>query len=157
MSSRRDLEGLPVLNESACKTPAHEASVLQFVSERMRNKDGESGQHSDEMSGFRKGLNDIQYRARHADRPLLIRFLEQMVQVESREKREELVKLVASIPGDEAATALARVAVFDLNESVRKQAIESLRERETKSVRPVFLAAMQHPWAAAADNAAAAL
>ena len=54
-------------------------------------------------------------------------------------------------------TKAARRAVFDLSPIVREEAVNALRGRGYEEAREVFLAAMRHPWAPAADHAAEAL
>jgi hypothetical protein len=92
-----------------------------------------------------------------SQKELLIQPLEQLYQVEHRSVRGGLVSTLGQINAKEATRALARRAVFDLSPLVRGAAVEQLRKRSLDDARPVFLAAMRHPWSAAADHAALAL
>src|SRR5262249_46647007 len=69
----------------------------------------------------------------------------------------ELVYTLERIPGRESTEALARLAVFDLSERVRRSAFWVLRERRRDQARGVFLEALRHVWAPAAGHAATAL
>jgi hypothetical protein len=83
--------------------------------------------------------------------------MEQMIQTENRELRRALISLLIAIKGKEATEAIARRAVFDLSPEVRGVAIKALANRSRDEARSVFLDALRHPWAPAADHAAVAL
>src|SRR5262249_27653159 len=73
------------------------------------------------------------------------------------EVRLALVRTLSAVPGKEATRGLAARAVFDLSPEVRQAAFTLLKKRKADEVRPVLLAALRHPWPAAADHAALAL
>jgi hypothetical protein len=56
-----------------------------------------------------------------------------------------------------ARRTIARRAVFDPSQEVRRAARWVLRDGDPSDVRPVFLAALRHAWPPAADHAARAL
>src|SRR5262249_39116645 len=91
------------------------------------------------------------------DAPLYVRPLEQMLQCETPLVRRDLVKVLSLIKGKEATQAIARRAVFDPCRLVRETAVEALQKRDAGEAREVFLSALRHPWAPAADHAALAL
>ena len=90
-------------------------------------------------------------------KPVVVRPLEQMYQTEFTGARAALVESLSATEGKEATQALARRAIFDLVPSVRRQAVKELKGRTLDDARPIFLAALRHPWPAAADHAAIAL
>src|SRR5262249_36535291 len=67
------------------------------------------------------------------------------------------VNLLALIPHPQATRALARVAVFAADESVRAAAIEGLSVRRERDYTAVLAEGLRYPWPAAARNAADAI
>src|SRR5262249_42993531 len=104
------------------------------------------------------GLKHFLYDSVKAtDADLLVRPFEQTYQTESPGLRVDLVTVLNKVKGKQATQAIARRAVFDLSPVVREAAVKALSSREYADAREVFLAAMRHPWAPAADHAAMAL
>jgi hypothetical protein len=64
---------------------------------------------------------------------------------------------LGSIGPGVARRTIARRAVFDPSQEVRRAARWALRGGDPTDVRPIFLAALRHPWPPAADHAARAL
>jgi hypothetical protein len=160
LQTREDLNGLPLLKGNACQTSAAQADVLGETSFRVRRRQGPDGRSSSAFDAAElcDSLADLGERVEGiADRRLLIRPLEQMIQHERAVVRAELVRTLATIQGKEATESIARRAVFDLSPLVRQSAIEALRRRDLAEAREVFLTACGHPWAPAADHAALAL
>jgi hypothetical protein len=81
----------------------------------------------------------------------------QMLSVEDATIRLLLVRQLARIKGPAASEALARVALFDLAENIRDQAIQALSQRPAEEYGATLLTGFRHPWAPAADHAAEAL
>jgi hypothetical protein len=173
IEKRSDLRGLPLQDEKSCRLSTEHAITLRQVSAETRRAQGllarllESGRArpSDrepspdlgvtgvaEMCKCLNGLSE-----RYGKRKSLARPLEQMYQTETLPVREVLIGKLAEIKGKEATEALARRAVFDLASHVRDAAVKALQERSRDEARPIFLAALEHPWAPAAEHAAWAL
>jgi hypothetical protein len=53
-----------------------------------------------------------------------------------------------------STSAIAQLAIFDINADVRKFAIQSLRERPGSEYRPLLMKALRYPWAPIARHAA---
>jgi hypothetical protein len=184
LASRKDLKGLPLLLGKACETDKAQAKVLgtvslkfrslqstaqreeqRFLSKRSKSQSqSHSYQNYDEEQAFRelgyvdKGLKEYLHTSIESkDSALLVRPLEQTYQTESPGLRVELVLALNRVKGKQATKALARRAVFDTSPAVREAALKALSKREYPEAREVFLAAMRHPWAPAADHAAEAL
>jgi hypothetical protein len=87
------------------------------------------------------------------DKPLLPG-LTQILAAESRELRLGLVENCRGTSNAEATAALARMAIFDPDPAVRKEAVDALRPRPAKESHAVLLAGLRYPWAPIAQQAA---
>jgi hypothetical protein len=184
---RADLRGLPLLAESECLSSKDAAKLLAAISRRVRPiqlgeravpwrssykrgalfKDGqvvpvertELDPFGHEAQAAIAEMTDFLRRCRrsYANEPLAVGPLLQIFGPEAEAVREELVGALASIDGKEATVALAKLAVFDLSPKVRGSATAALILSKAADARPVFLAALRHVWAPAADHAAHAL
>jgi hypothetical protein len=83
--------------------------------------------------------------------------LAQMLQVEGRSVRSQLIKMLQASEAPGATSVLVQRAVFDLSAEVRGEAIAALKKRPLATVRPLLLAALRYPWPPAAAHAAEAL
>ena len=83
--------------------------------------------------------------------------LMQMLQPENKPVRQVLVQQLAKIRHRSASEALAKLAVFELADEVRDEAIAELAKRPREEYRPVLLAGLRHLWPTAANHAAEAL
>jgi hypothetical protein len=174
LEKRSDLRGLPLLDEKSCTLPRDAALVLGEVSLKTRRVGASLlrgrtvvREETPTYRGISPGtvgpkemalctcLDEI--TKTHGSKAILARPLEQIYQTETHMVRAYLLGKLAAIKGQEATEALARRAVFDLNPSVRSAAVEALQKRPLAEARPIFLAALQHPWAPAAEHAASAL
>ena len=81
----------------------------------------------------------------------------QILEAEDAIYRMMLVELLHKVEGKESTQALAKRAVFDVDERVRARAVEHLRSRPLEESRPAILAGFRHLWQPASRNAAAAL
>jgi hypothetical protein len=80
-----------------------------------------------------------------------------MLPPENQGLRQVLVSQLRSIDHPRSSEGLAKLAVFDLSADIRAEALQALAQRPPADYRPVFLTALRHPWAPAADHAAEAL
>ena len=85
------------------------------------------------------------------------RVLAQILIAEKRELRHILVEFLGALNDAGTTDTLARLAVFDLNPTVRVRAIEALEKRSPNDYVPALLEGLRHPWPAAAQHAAQAL
>lgn len=85
--------------------------------------------------------------------PRQVAIFEQVMQCESPEYRRMLVVWLSQSDSSEATAALARRAVFDLDEGIREKAADALREREAEQYIDVFDKAARYPLATIAQNA----
>jgi hypothetical protein len=168
---RSDLRGLPLQDEKDCQLTPEATILLAAISPRVRRlqlspaaietlereaADTSYGRYMPKVN--EELLKFVRQTTRsHAKRPAVVRPLEQMIQTERAELRRGLVESLAEVEGKEATEAIARRAVFDLSPEVREAAVKALSKRSLEESRPVFLAALRHPWSPAADHAAQAL
>jgi hypothetical protein len=175
LKKRDDLKGLPLRAGKACQSGKEQTKVLGEVSAEVRPLQARADRRrlvrapeytrypyapkvTYEEPGDPKLKTYLQNVLEEVSKKeLLVRPLEQMYQTEPAALRRELVTALGKIKGEEATQALARRAVFDLSPAVRSAAVQELRNRDLDEARPVFLEALRHPWAPAADHAAVAL
>jgi hypothetical protein len=173
---RADLSGLPFRKEGDCKVEGDAAEAKQAVSCLIRSARAKAAAEPDPRGGnppppgpskrdlrIAEALNSFQSiqgatpGKTEAPTDDAAPTLTQMLQVEDEPVRFELVKLLAATKGEQAGAALARRALFDFAPSVRKAAVEALKDRPPEEYRPVLLDGFRFPWPPAADHAAAAL
>jgi hypothetical protein len=164
LNSRPDLSGLPLQDEMDCQSGIEATKALAEVSARVRRLQFirvSRGDRGDSTSHDVADGSLVEYLRQagiaYANKPIVVRPLEQMFQAETAPLRRDLVETLTAIRGREATQALARRAVFDLSPEVRNDAVRALTKRSLDEARPVFFAALRHPWAPAADHAAVAL
>ena len=171
LDARSDLQGLPLQDEKACQSSPEAVKILALVSPRVRRlqpnpadlADMERMAAENEYARYIPKTNEALLKyvratvTEHKSNPTIVRPMEQMIQTEKVELRLGLVESLALVKGKEATEAIARRAVFDLSPVVRDSALKALAKRSLDDARPVFLAALRHPWATAADHAALAL
>jgi HEAT repeat protein len=161
---RPDLRALPIRTGANWQLNPVEAANLGALSRKLRvyldttaTPDG-SPRPETAVDRLRESLQSD----RHGTRPEWLRpeafpTLLQMLMPEDAAVRRLLVDLLAQVPHAKTTTALAQRAVFDLDDDVRRAAVEALRKRPAEVYRPILLKALRYPWAPAADHAAAAL
>jgi len=156
---RNDVEGLPFRWGEGCRSRRDSVEVLDQVSLQVRGVRGTPPLAASDVvptSRDEQLLKLLEENA-HWKSPHAVGALEQTLQVECPEVRTAMIEHFATINGPEASRALAHRAVFDHGRAVRFSAIEALRGRPADEYEPLLLEALQHPWDAAAWNAAEAL
>jgi HEAT repeat protein len=83
--------------------------------------------------------------------------LMQLLFPENSPVRKVLADELSTIEHPSAAVALARIALFDVNDEVRAKAVQALAQRPKVEYRQVLLDGFRYPWAPVADHAAEAL
>jgi hypothetical protein len=163
LQNRPDLTNLPVRSGSTTRLNRKGAAILQNLSKKLHwyvdtavTRDTNDGRPDPTR------LRDILREERRGQRPEWLRseavpVLLQLLMHEATPIREVLVEILSEIDGKAASTALAQRAVFDLSPQIRQAAIEALKSRPRSDYRQVFLLALRHPWAPAADHAAESL
>jgi hypothetical protein len=89
--------------------------------------------------------------------PARIAALMQVLAPEAPKLRLGLVNYLSGIAHVEATKALARLAIFSVEEEVRQAAVESLKVRRERDYTDILVQGMRYPWPAVARQSADAL
>jgi sugar lactone lactonase YvrE len=168
MKSRPDLAGLPMRMGDDCHLSAEAAEHLQGGSVALRQHllasvqgaspgRGPAGDTRPDPKYLHRALTGDGDKFNKWLKPEAVPALQQLLMAENEFVREVLVDQFARIEGKKASVALAQRALFDLNPTVRRQAVEALARRPAAEYRQVLLDGFDYPWPAVADHAAEAL
>jgi hypothetical protein len=166
IEKRPDLAGLPLLKGADCQLGKEPADDLQSNSRKVRDAMARANQRDPDAAALAvrevltvAGQGNIVYRPNQKTRALerTIPTMMQMLVPENQTVRQVLVDHLASIKTPGATKALARIAIFDLSEKLRLDALEALRERPPEDYRQVLLDGLRYVWAPVAEHAAEAL
>ena len=165
MSRRPELRGLPFVMGDACRRVDEKARSFQSAVEAVRNAfDHDSGRfahgHKDDghHTAFWNAYQSQDGKA-NVNSESGVAALTQMLAPERRTLRASLVAHLSKVPRDDAAVALARLAVFDPDLDVREAAIKALKEegRAKDEVGAVLMHGLRYPLPAVAKQAAHAM
>ncbi len=165
LSTRIDLQGLPLRFESDCQTSKEGAANLTRLSRDFRCQlavlDGPTSRSTGSMYASAQATDALLARLRNikdaGERRDAVAVLVQIFQAEDEPLRLGMSRLLAAISGPEASAALARRALFDFSPNVRESALDALRGRPPAEYRPVLLQGLRYVWPPVADHAADAL
>ena len=186
LEKRPDLRGLPFLMGKDCRTDKNQAAafhdVVQVVREyldiaRSGDEDTARGkQTSDDVISkrFWKSMAELEKRfaskefvddelgillRRNRDdvRRALVAALMQMCTAMPEPYRLGLANHLAIMKHADAPTALAKLAIYSPEETVRKAAIEGLKAQSSKQYASVLFAGLRYPLPVVAKNSAQAL
>lgn len=167
VEERHDLRGLPLRKGPDCQLGKEPAEDLQTFSRKLRDALAR-GQGSSAFDGQAVAVREVfttahggvivirpHYRERFLERtvPTMV----QMLTPESQSVRQALVDHLGGIKGAPASQALARIAIFDLSDKLRADALGHLRGRDHEEYRQVLLDGLRYPWTPVADHSAEAL
>jgi hypothetical protein len=96
------------------------------------------------------------YNKSHLNRAMVAALM-QILMPEAEQYRAGLAKFLGTVPHPEATKALARLAIFAPEESVRTAAIESLKPRREKDYTEILMQGFTYPLPALSKRAAEAL
>jgi hypothetical protein len=150
VSRRADVRGLPFIMGDACRLSS------------------ERGQHFlSELSVLRGAMANPANLASHLPNPAghateaaiqaRIAALVQVLGPEGEQVGRQTVKYLGSVAHSQATTALARIAIFAEEESVRRDAVAVLQTRREKDFSNILVAGLNYPWPAVAQRAADAI
>jgi hypothetical protein len=160
VSSRSDLQGLPLRMGLDCQLGKEPAENMHALSRKMRAllekvtpKDGVDSRP--DAAQLREALlSDPKADWLQAGAvPCLL----QLLQAENSPMRKVLVEVLGKIDDRRATEALAMRALTDLSPDVREAAARQLVERPREDYEPLLLAGLRYPWAPVATHAAEAL
>ena len=144
LDRRADLAGLPFRRGSTCRTTPVAARELAKGAGEVKFLD--HGGLETTLSGAKAWL-----------RPERIAALMQVVMAQPEENRRMLARHLAGVEGRQASEALARIALFDPDPDVRRQAIRALEHRPPSEYRLPLLSGFASPLPVVAEHAAEAL
>jgi len=147
LDSRPDLAGVQFAMGDACRTTGERAMAFKEAAEAVRRKKGAVllGEAPSPDAGEEKRQQFYQ---------AYLAVVTQVIPLENTSGQNSLARALSSIPRLEATQALARLAVFSTDESVRATAIEALAIRRKEGSTDVLVAGLSYPWPAVAANAA---
>jgi hypothetical protein len=154
--ARADLRGLPQRENADCRLSSLDASNLQEDAVALRT-------HLSGANGATIGGEDLLARLRGDSRdgrwskPRAVPVLRQMLMAEEESVRGVLIEQLSRIKGPAASVALAQRALFEFDASLRRKALEALRDRPVAEYRSVLLKGFRYPWAIVAGHAAEAV
>jgi len=161
LAQRVDLQGLPIRMGKDCQLDAQEARKMQELSRRMRELLSNASQVNATIDAakFKTLLTAKDKNQGHYELGTVgaIPCLMQMLPPESPGIRAVLIEQLTAIPQPKSSEALAKLALFDLSDKVREQAIQSLAQRPRSEYRQLLLSGLRYPWSPVADHAAEAL
>lgn len=152
-----DLSGMPYRMGADCQLGKEHAENMQAMSRKLRsimaesmNKNGRDGRIDADFMKSKMEPSEFQKTA-------AVACMMQMLSPENTDVRKLMVNQLKSIPHRTASEALAKVAMFDLADEVRDEALNALNERPRGEYRQVLLNGLRHVFPAGADHAAEAL
>jgi len=160
VSSRSDLQGLPLRMGLDCQLGKEPAENMHALSRKMRAllekvtpKDGVDSRPDAAQ------LRDALLSDPKADwlQAGAVPCLLQLLQAENSPMRKVLVEVLGKIADRRATEALAMRALTDLSPDVREAAARQLIDRPREDYEPLLLAGLRYPWAPVATHAAEAL
>lgn len=171
IAGRSDLAGLPWAMGDACRLKTdrsrafvREVAVLRNV---LRLRKGEAAMKADDqrIADFKfedydtlhEKVKKIAALKEEEITPARIGALMQILGPASATVREGLAKRLATIDHVESTKALARLAVFSMEDSVRQVALAGLKGRKQADYADILLQGLRYPWPAIAENASRAL
>jgi len=166
LDARADLAGLPLRRGADCQLGKEPAENLQNFSRKLRQALAAAQASGDPeivadairknleaMTGYHKAENGRYTNFREAAIPTVM----QMLCVENQPVRLMMIDFLDKVDHPVAGEALAKMALFDLSEKIRAEAIRALSRRPRAEYRAVLLQGLRYPWPAVADHAAEAL
>ena len=160
LSTRPDLQGLPLRLGTDCQVGKEPAENLQVLSRKMRvvlentiPKDGIDLRPN--VDKLRSALLDDQKQ--EWLRPEAVPCLLQLLQAENSPVRLVMVECLGQIKDRRATQALAMRAMMDLNPEIRETAARELLERPREDYEALLLAGLRYPWLPVALHAAETL
>lgn len=153
--NRTDLQGLPVLRGEDCRQAERRAGNFGESARTLRQACGTAAEEIRLLR--RRWRSDFDRTLAQINPEQAAPLMLQMLQCESAPFRELLIDYARNDPRPETTRILAQRALFDQDAGHRKAAVTALAGRVIDPARPIFLAALHHPWPFVADRAAEAL
>jgi hypothetical protein len=163
LANRRDLRGLPVRQGAECQMERTLAECLTPMAKALRTTLSQIDEF-DQKDSFSYGMTQAQkalgaqlQRDRGNGHERTVTLLMQMLQVGDNNTRMQLVQTLSELSGAPASAALARLAIFDIDDDVHNAAVKALEKRPKGEYRDVLMAGFRYQWSEVADHAAQAI
>lgn len=163
LEHRTDLRGLPFLMGDECRTREEQARTFHVVANALNQNlraANVAGQPDtlEYLSAVAQQVRGNFNRVNHeqVDRSI-VAALTQILMPEPESLRKGLAQYLGRVQNVEATQALARLALFSPEDSVRAAAVENLKLRRERDYTDILVQGFQYPLPAVAKRAAEAL
>ncbi|HMF17571.1 MAG TPA: hypothetical protein VKE98_10215 [Gemmataceae bacterium] len=146
LSKRTDLSGMPMAMGDSCRLTPERAGEFAAQLQALRG----AMNHHDLAAQFLRPAGQMKPEAR-------IAAVMQVLGPESAQRRQEMIKVLATLSHAESTRALASLAIFSEEESVRRSALDVLKTRNDKDYTEILLKGMNYPWPAVAQRTGEAI
>jgi hypothetical protein len=170
LAHRADLRGLPFRMGKDCRTEPAQAQLHSEIALEIRAdlrtilargcSDPTSAGHFWKVQAGWRDARPGKYRAEASEADILrarVAALMQMMGAKSERYRTGLARHLATIPTDDAGLALARLALYAPEETVRSAAVDALKQRPANEYVNALLDGFRYPLPAVSQRAADAL
>jgi hypothetical protein len=148
---RADMRGLPFVMGDDCRLPQDRGQ--QFLNE-LNMLRGAMGNPANLAAAL---PNPASQPATDTTIQARIAAITQVVGPEGEQMGRQAVKYLASLSHVRSTTALAKIAIFAEEDSVRRDALAALATRREKDFADILLAGLNYPWPAVAQRSADAI
>ena len=173
LSERKDLQALPLTMGDQCRANVEEATAIKLVSGKLGRLISEASAGAQgvilrnsgnialrsKMIKARqdKSIEELRDLVNSDSHPQYLKTTDQILQVQHRRDRLELVNTLKEADNSTAIELLAKRAKYDLSADVRLAATHALAESPRDQYRAELLAGLAYPWHVVAQHSAEAL
>ena len=173
LSERKDLQALPLTMGDQCRANVEEATAIKLVSGKLGRLISEASAGAQgvilrnsgnialrsKMIKARqdKSIEELRDLVNSDSHPQYLKTTDQILQVQHRRDRLELVNTLKGADNSTAIELLAKRAKYDLSADVRLAATHALAESPRDQYRAELLAGLAYPWHVVAQHSAEAL
>ena len=173
LSERKDLQALPLTMGDQCRANVEEATAIKLVSGKLGRLISEASAGAQgvilrnsgnialrsKMIKARqdKSIEELRDLVNSDSHPQYLKTTDQILQVQHRRDRLELINTLKGADNSTAIELLAKRAKYDLSADVRLAATHALAESPRDQYRAELLAGLAYPWHVVAQHSAEAL
>ena len=173
LSERKDLQALPLTMGDQCRANVEEATAIKLVSSKLGRLISEASAGAQgvilrnsgnialrsKMIKARQDTSTEELRAlvNSDSHPQYLKTTDQILQVQHRRDRLELINTLKGADNSTAIELLAKRSKYDLSADVRLAATHALAESPRDQYRAELLAGLAYPWHVVAQHSAEAL
>ena len=173
LSERKDLQALPLTMGDQCRANVEEATAIKLVSGKLGRLISEASAGAQgvilrnsgnialrsKMIKARqdKSIEELRDLVNSDSHPQYLKTTDQILQVQHRRDRLELINTLKGADNSTAIELLAKRSKYDLSADVRLAATHALAESPRDQYRAELLAGLAYPWHVVAQHSAEAL